>query len=805
LKIPTDTFALEGKIVRRLLLLVLVLGLKVAPAQTQTLAQTQLATVRIGSSASHNVPAAFEQGSFVAPQAATAVDITADGKWIGITTTAFRHDRNFWLLSEDGEIQWGRYLLPWAPFQVGVGEKANDFAVGLAYSRITPPYPTLSLFRGERDEDIGLADSMGETGWLRYGSGNWRTGWVTSVIGDLLVRAGKSVITIHAADILASLAESKVNTNSSGGAWRLAADGTREKYPLGARRPFRMAASTDGAVLGLGYIATDPSRLYGETKPALREAVSVLSVVSAGSAKELWSVMPLWDAPDPARLPDPTEEYPEMGRKYRLGPDAILPFRVAMSVALSSDGSRVAATEYGGWMWVRRKPVIGTWDPPYHVIPFVPRQQGWLRIFDGTGAETAKAKLPAEGLFEVRMSGQGDRIWCIPASWFARGLAGSPWRPADDDANTLFVYEVARQAWTAAWRLPDAVADLAPHPGGDQALVSSWDGWIYLVGSDGKVQRKVRTGSPARLRWSTDGRRAVAATESGKILLLDAGAKLQRIVSLPVAPPPSLTEPLKPLVDGVPVYYVGFQRALDEGVRITSVQPAYAGSIWLVKTGEGGFLVDGGGAGKIPTTIAMIKAAGLEINQVHYLLQSHSHGDHVGAAYLWRTLGLKIVAPDIFALTTGWLMPTLTDYAVWVPRPVDVPLLFKRIGDETELDLGGVHVKAIFVPGHSFDSTIYLMELNQKRIAFTGDIGYYDFLGQTWNDVENTREVMEVVRTKVIPWHPDVVFTGHTVQTALPCHPDVTWMVHTGQPGGTEFLQGLVDATLRKIAEVESK
>src|SRR5204863_3445246 len=147
-----------------------------------------------------------------------------------------------------------------------------------------------------------------------------------------------------------------------------------------------------------------------------------------------------------------------------------------------------------------------------------------------------------------------------------------------------------------------------------------------------------------------------------------------------------------------------------------------------------------------------------------HLLHTHSHGDHCGAAYLWRSMGLKIVAPESAAFAMSWLMPMLTDYSVWAPRPVDVPLRLKRPGDEVEFSVAGVPVRAIFVPGHSMDSVIYLMELGGKRVVFTGDVGFQapsDILHRCWGDVEKAKVVTAIVREKVLPYRPDVVFTGH--------------------------------------------
>src|SRR5262245_1720304 len=119
-------------------LLVLLLGLADGPALA-----TDLKPVRVGKPVENSqVPPILAQGRFLASQGVSALAVSGDGRRIAVTTMAFRHDRNFWLLSGEGKILWGRSVLPWAPYQVAATTGGEAFAVGLAYSRITPPYPT---------------------------------------------------------------------------------------------------------------------------------------------------------------------------------------------------------------------------------------------------------------------------------------------------------------------------------------------------------------------------------------------------------------------------------------------------------------------------------------------------------------------------------------------------------------------------------------------------------------------------------------------------------------------------------------
>jgi hypothetical protein len=53
------------------------------------------------------VPDPLRQGEFFSPQSVSALAISPDGRQLAVTTMAFRHDHNFWLLAEDSRILWG--------------------------------------------------------------------------------------------------------------------------------------------------------------------------------------------------------------------------------------------------------------------------------------------------------------------------------------------------------------------------------------------------------------------------------------------------------------------------------------------------------------------------------------------------------------------------------------------------------------------------------------------------------------------------------------------------------------------------
>ena len=789
-----------------------------------TAASAQLAVTRVEvapRTAQSRVPAVTAQGRTLAPQAVSAVDISHDGKFITVGTMAFSHDANVWQFAPDGTVLAKRHFPPWAPMQVATLDGGKAMAVGLAYSRVTSPEPTVwfgptsALFDATLKPEFAEADTRdSELARLRPGEGEWRTGWVASHLGELFVRGPDWVFkppgTLMSAD---------------GQRIRLRYE---DKNQLPTSRATRMASSRDGKRAAFGWLALK--------RPAdgLRPLPHALTVWGVNPNRPLWSARPSDDLPLPP-LPTPAVDFPELAKDgFRLNADTVAPGTVTAAVGLSTDGSRVALVEYAVQVWTRTGPAIGKWDPPIHALNFVPKQRGRLRVFDGEGKELLREWLPEAGLFEVGFGDKADEVWCWPASWFARGMAGEPWLPVNVAnvgaeaakptagaalplfptreeragerrgvnpivkaplpgplpaaqgegvgarvASTVYRVNITTRA-AEALVFPDAVADCALNPTDGRALVSCWDGQAFLANADGKVSGKWELGSPARLAWSADGSFAIAGTADGKLIRVERDGKLAWKQSMTVGQPPTIATPPAEVVAGTPVH---------QGGRVPQGEHAYVGDIWVLKLGREAVLVDAGGTSGFALSQARVKALGVE--RVTHVLHTHSHGDHCGGAYLWRAAGAKIVGPKSAALTLTWLMPMLTDYGIYPPRPLDVPLPLARVGDVTEFEVSGQKFRAFFVPGHSFDLTVYMTELGGKRVAFTGDLGFEresDIVHRCWGDADKARPVVKAIRETLLAWKPDVVFTGHGVR-----------------PNGTEWVEDLLKRSEESLAKLEKK
>lgn len=172
-----------------------------------------------------------------------------------------------------------------------------------------------------------------------------------------------------------------------------------------------------------------------------------------------------------------------------------------------------------------------------------------------------------------------------------------------------------------------------------------------------------------------------------------------------------------------------------------------------------GFLVDPGAYNS--GISAKIKEKGIDIT---YIMLTHGHADHIMgvAGFKADFPGSKVLANinekemlgDVnFNMSAQFGQPTTIEADVYV-------------NDEDELDVGGLHMKFFFTPGHSPGGMcIYIPAENtlfSGDTLFQASIGRTDFPGCSFNELENS------IHTKLWPLPDETqVFPGHMGPTNI--------------------------------------
>jgi len=426
-------------------------------------------------------------------------------------------------------------------------------------------------------------------------------------------------------------------------------------------------------------------------------------------------------------------------------------FQAPLAVAIDTAGERIAVADYAGRQRVFH-PRDGSEDRPFgtRLMPSRPT----IHLYDAEG-NTIRRVGPEEFSeafwCDMAFSGDGRKLLLWPHNWTSRGLAGQPRLPADENARTLYVLDVAGGALQAV-RFPDAIASMSAGTTGPTA-VGCWDHKVYLLDQGYQpipsLPKGLDVGAASLVRVSKDGTRIAVATADGTVRTLDATGRERWQANLNEAAQPGD----KP--------WTRDQRPgnVAPGIWRTNGGLAHSdmGSQHVVEAPRGLILIDPNAGASFEQNWAKIEGAGLDPVQVKYVLLTHEHGDHAPGAYLWRVVtGAEVVASAETAYVLRHHIPGGTGYGFHPPVPVDVVLT-----DDNELDLAGLKVRAMRLSGHTFGSMGYAFEKEGKTYVATGDlIMPGGTLGYSGSLDFSAEEVLRSLK-KLARLQPDVVLAGH--------------------------------------------
>jgi glyoxylase-like metal-dependent hydrolase (beta-lactamase superfamily II) len=156
------------------------------------------------------------------------------------------------------------------------------------------------------------------------------------------------------------------------------------------------------------------------------------------------------------------------------------------------------------------------------------------------------------------------------------------------------------------------------------------------------------------------------------------------------------------------------------GGRRTSSEDA---AIYLINFNGHAALVDAGGGDSQEQLLTNIKACGVKLEQIEYLLITHCHYDHTGGVKALQGLvPTQTVAHELEApfLEQG---DNVVTAAKWYGARIQPFRVDRKIsGSQEDILLGGRVIQAIHTPGHSPGSMVYLTESEEKKVLFAQDV-----------------------------------------------------------------------------------
>jgi metallo-beta-lactamase class B len=414
--------------------------------------------------------------------------------------------------------------------------------------------------------------------------------------------------------------------------------------------------------------------------------------------------------------------------------------------------TRIASADYPGWQrWIRssatgRDQNYGTRMMPTAATVSVYDAEGKLvRRF---GPDSFKP-----GWLDLAFL-PGDRLLlAYPHHWASRGLAGQPHLPADEEARTAWLLDV-ESADVRSLEFPAAVADATVDDEG-RIAITCWDSRLYLLTAEhfrsGKLPAGIEIGGPALVRSRSHDAGWLVAGSRGLIQFLDATGKVSSEFNL--------SDGKHTLVDSQSWVTNAKAEKINDGLwqlpggRVESD----LGGQRVIEGTDGLILIEGHAGLSFEREWRAMKGVGLDPTQVKYVLTTHEHGDHSPGAYLWRvTTGAKFICSEEMAYTLQHHLPQSTGYGLHPPVPTDI-----RIRADEELDLCGVKVRAVRLPGHTFGSMGWLFERGGRKYSAIGDLIMPDgVLGYSGSINFSATDVLASLR-KLESLNVDFILPGH--------------------------------------------
>ena len=146
-------------------------------------------------------------------------------------------------------------------------------------------------------------------------------------------------------------------------------------------------------------------------------------------------------------------------------------------------------------------------------------------------------------------------------------------------------------------------------------------------------------------------------------------------------------------------------------------------AIYLIHFDGEAALVDAGCGGAEESLFQNISKYGVQPEQIKYLLITHCHYDHTGGVHAVRErTRCQVIAHELEATFLEEGDNTVTG-ARWYGGTLTPFKIDRKISEDKEqIDLGGRTIEAIYTPGHSPGSMVYLTESEGLKVLFGQDV-----------------------------------------------------------------------------------
>jgi len=178
--------------------------------------------------------------------------------------------------------------------------------------------------------------------------------------------------------------------------------------------------------------------------------------------------------------------------------------------------------------------------------------------------------------------------------------------------------------------------------------------------------------------------------------------------------------------------------------------------VYLIKGTSKNVLIDTGIAANFPVLEASLLELGLRASDIHFIILTHEHFDHIGAtSFFFKTavVAAHRLAANKIELQDEFVTMVKSMDTASVPFHADIWL-----EHDTTIDLGNYRLRTVHSPGHT-SGCICLYEPNE-RLLFTGDTV---FAGGTLSGIFSSGSISDYMNSleRLSTLRVDQFYPGH--------------------------------------------
>ena len=178
--------------------------------------------------------------------------------------------------------------------------------------------------------------------------------------------------------------------------------------------------------------------------------------------------------------------------------------------------------------------------------------------------------------------------------------------------------------------------------------------------------------------------------------------------------------------------------------------------VYLIKGTSKNVLIDTWIAANFPVLEASLLELGLRASDIHFIILTHEHFDHIGAtSFFFKTavVAAHRLAANKIELQDEFVTMVKSMDTTSVPFHADIWL-----EHDTTIDLGNYRLRTVHSPGHT-SGCICLYELNE-RLLFTGDTV---FAGGTLSGIFSSGSISDYMNSleRLSTLRVDQFYPGH--------------------------------------------